>query len=213
MPFPSTSVLDNFNRANEGPPPSANWTTGIDGSADGFSVASNQAAPQSAAFSSSYWNAATFGPDVEVYATIAAVGPFRLYLRVQQAGTSGLDGYIVLAYPPTNELYVYRVDNGSQTQLGAAFSQTIGAGDKFGASMIGNEISVYYKTSAGEWALIGTRTDSTYGSAGHLGIASFDTTGSRLDDFGGGTIVAAVINRLPPGNTLRPRFFVPGLPR
>ena len=25
MAFPNTPVLDNFNRANEGPPPSANW--------------------------------------------------------------------------------------------------------------------------------------------------------------------------------------------
>ena len=31
MAFPTTGILDDFNRGNEGPPPSANWTTLVQG--------------------------------------------------------------------------------------------------------------------------------------------------------------------------------------
>src|SRR5688572_22948208 len=105
--FPCTSLLDDFNRTNEGPPPSANWTTGVDGSTGGFAVSSNTAVAQDGSFSSAYWNATTFGPDTEVYVTMvntfgASCCGYRLYLRLASAGTSGVDGYIVQAYNRTD---------------------------------------------------------------------------------------------------------------
>ena len=191
--FPTTSVLDAFNRANEGPPPSSNWTTGIDGGTGSFTVTSNEARLTNGTLSSAYWNAANFGPDVEVYATIgSSIGPSRLHFRIQQEGTAGHDGYALLAYTPTNELYIYRIDNGTQTQLGAAISQTISSGDSFGVSMIGSTITIYYKVGAGAWTSLGTRSDGTYTSAGKIGMAAFDNAEIRIDNFGGGTVTAVV---------------------
>lgn len=187
--FPQSSILDNFNRANTGPPPSSNWTTGVDGSSGSFTVTSNEAKATNAGHSSAYWNVSNFGPDVEAYITIGSTeGPSRLHFRIQGEGTGTWDGYTLLAYTPTNELYIYRVDNGSQTQLGAAISQTINSGDSFGISMEGSTITIYYKTSGGSWTSVGTRNDSTYSGAGKIGISTFDSSSITLDDFGGGTI-------------------------
>lgn len=187
--FPQTSILDNFNRANEGPPPSINWTTGLDGSAGGFSVDANEAEGLNGVVSSAWWNVQNFGPDIEVYATIGSVkGATRLHFRAQQEGTSTWDGYTLLAYTPTNELFVYRVDNGVQTQLGVAIAQTISSGDSFGAKMVGSTITVYYKIGAGSWTEVGTRTDGTYTGAGKLAMSTFDATPINVDNFGGGTI-------------------------
>lgn len=187
--FPTTSILDNFNRANQGPPPSSSWTTGVDGGTGGFSVNSNEAKVEDATHSTAYWNVTNFGPDIEVYITLGStIGPSRLYWRIQQEGTSGFDGYALLAYTPTNELYIYRIDNGSYTQLGAAISQTFAVGDSFGAKMVGSTITIYYKTAAGSWTSVGSRSDSTYTGAGKLGISAFDSTSIKLDNFGGGTI-------------------------
>lgn len=190
--FPVNGVLDSFNRANEGPPPSANWTTGIDGSTGGFSVDGNAARANNATLSSAYWNVQNFGPDIEVYVTVAAFaagsGSPRVHWRVLQEGTAGWDGYTLLAYKDTNELFVYRVDNGTQTQLGAAISQTLAAGDSFGVSMTGSTITIYYKVGAGSWTSVGTRSDGTYTGAGKIAMSAFDSTQVAVDNFGGGTL-------------------------
>lgn len=194
---PVNAVLDNANRADTGPPPSTNWTTGVDGGTDGFTVSSNQFAPTASTLSTNWWNVSNFGPKVEVYDTIInfSGGSARLSFRIQQEGTAGYDGYTVLAYKPTNEFYVYRVDNGTQTQLGAAISQTLSDGDSFRASMDGSTITVCYCPSGGScgvggasWTSMGTRTDSTYTGAGKISMGAFDTTSIRLDNFGGGTL-------------------------
>ena len=134
-----------------------------------------------------WWNVGNLGPNVEVYATMSTFGPTRLYFRLQQEGTAGFDGYAILAYTDNN-FYVYRVDNGSQTQLGAAISQTFASGDSIGASMVGSLITVYYKAAAGSWTSMGTRTDGTYTGAGKIGVAIFDNISGAIDNFGGGTI-------------------------
>lgn len=193
--FPCTSILDNFNRANEGPPPSTNWTTGIDGGANGFKVDTNEAEVNGDP-SSGYWNVQNFGPNVEVYVTLGvATQASRVHWRIQQEGTAGWDGYTLLAYTDNN-FYVYRVDNGVQTQLGAAIAQTFSSGDSFGISHVGSTITVYYcasgagcGVSGAGWTNKGTRTDNTYSSAGKIGMSMFDSsTTTALDNFGGGTL-------------------------
>ena len=192
--FPCESILDNFNRANEGPPPSANWTTGIDGGTGSFTVTSNVARLTSGAFSSAWWNVGNIGPDLEVFAVIASVGGSRLYFHVQGEGTATFDGYYVQAYAPSSEMGVFRVDNGVPTQLEASISQAIATGDSIGVDRTGNVITVYFcasgagcGASGAGWTNKGTRSDSTYTSAGKIGMAAFDNSEVKFDDFGGGT--------------------------
>src|SRR5436189_297727 len=62
--FPTTNILDDFNRSNQGPPPSSNWVS--DGSPDGWKVLSNQATPSVDGYAHDVWERDTFGPDSEV---------------------------------------------------------------------------------------------------------------------------------------------------
>lgn len=201
MAFPTTGILDDFNRA-DATPASANWDYHLNSTFWGcppISVISNQGGLATSNYGDSYWAAATFGPDVEVYATVAALpgsGTDQfLEFRIQSPGTGGTapadgDSYgVSFKNTAPDELMFYRCDNSSYTQLGA--TQTPGnlsVGDKIGVEMIGDTIQAYRYTG-GAWAAYGSpETDSTYTVAGYIGGGFGDYIG-RWDDFGGGTVV------------------------
>jgi hypothetical protein len=182
--FPTTGVLDDFNRSDEGPPPSASWTD-ID---SGLQVISNQCGGASGT-NLSYWDVETFGPDCEAYWTIinysAEQGPLA---RLQDVGSMGtLDGYCVYVNG-LDTIAVVRFDNGVPTQLGADISQTIEAGDKIGVECIGSDIKAWYDDGGAGWGEIGSRSDATYGAVGYIAGYIKDAS-QRCDDFGGGTVV------------------------
>lgn len=199
--FPTTSVLDNFNRADTGPPPSANWSQSWLG--NGFKVVTNQAAPNvDGSNNGNFWNVSTFGPDSEVWWTVASIPStswFR-YLELQlrlanPTSATAVDGYAYSIEPNgagvPNQNRKWRIDNGAYTQLGATVTQQYGAGDKMGLEMIGSSLQMYRQPSGGSWAALGTAsTDTAYSAAGYIGIAS-NSTVLRIDDFGGGTVVIA----------------------
>lgn len=192
MAFPTTSVLDDFNRANTGPPPASSWSNSIQGSGlNGLQVVSNSL-QNSGSFEQreSYWNVATFGPDSEVYITVTTVGitAMRLYTRLASPGAAGADGYV--AYFTSTTLFMYRMDDTALTQLGASVSVSYSDGDSLGLEAISNAITTYKKTAGGAWASIASRTDGTYTAAGNIGVGT-DAQNWVLDDFGGGTIGAA----------------------
>jgi len=197
--FPTTGVIDNFNRTNEGPPPSANWDNNPSGVAnDGLKVVSNAAAGNASGdsvYNESYWDVTTFGGASEAHCTISTLPSAGrsagLFLRLQTPATAGADGYYgeYLQLAGTDEAYIYRIDNTVFTQLGLVVaSQDFSAGDGFGFEAIGDTLSLY--RNSGGWAQLGTsRTDATYGGAGYIGAVIEDTTG-RIDNFGGGTVVS-----------------------
>ena len=182
-------MLDNFNRANEGPPPSANWSTDIENvGALGLKVVSNACTDNAGSFSDGWWNASQFGPDSEVYATLATVAYTRLNMRIQSPGTSGCDGYYLDYNPGSSFVKLFRIDNAVETQLGATEVFTVSNGESLGAEAIGSTLTAYRKS--GSWASLFFRTDSTYGGSGYLGLTGQNSV--VYDDFGGGTVVAAV---------------------
>jgi hypothetical protein len=77
-------------------------------------------------------------------------------------------------------VYIQRVDAGVVTQLGAKLYQEFAAGDKLGLQMIGSTISAYYQAAGNSWTLLGSVTDSTYSSAGYIGLGRNITGGSDL---------------------------------
>lgn len=188
--FPASAILDNFDRADNPTDLGANWTNTVVGGDGGFRILSNKARNLSGTSSTAWWSAGTFGPDCEVYVSISGLsGAFEgVLLRLATPGTGGVDGYHVLCAKATNVIRVYRIDNGGFTQLGADISQTIAPGDKIGASMVGSLLTVYYKSGAGAWTALATRTDAAYSAAGYLGLRAGNTSGIDLDDFGGGSI-------------------------
>lgn len=200
--FPTTGILDNFNRADQGPPPSASWDYPIGSFApNGLSVISNTLGRTPSNFGGTYWSASTFGADTEFYVTISTmVGSdtidIGLLLRIQSPGSggtggAGMDGYYVsfMRNSPNYQLIFYRIDNAVFTQLGV--TQTPGnlvVGDKIGIRMVGNEIQAYRNTGTGWFVYGAPMSDGTYTGAGYVGTIIADPTG-RLDDAGGGTAI------------------------
>jgi hypothetical protein len=197
---PTTGILDNFNRANEGPPPSASYTGAISGNAltNAWVVTSNVAAGNRTGASTCWWNVSTFGPDMEGYFTVTTkVGSGAycgVFLRLQSPGGAGWDGYTLYyntdAGGANDDMEIYRADNGVETLLGASVTQEVATSDQFFANAVGTALKIHQNGTERV-----SRTDATYGSAGYIGLYMDDTTG-RIDDFGGGTVVTASTVRM-----------------
>ena len=90
-----SSVLDDFTRANSTGLSNASWSTDYDaGGRSAFNIASNTAKAAAGGFSSSWWNAQTFGPNQEVFATLVTkptVQAARLQVLTSSPGTSGVE--------------------------------------------------------------------------------------------------------------------------
>lgn len=197
MAFPTTSVLDDFNRADTGPPPSASWdSAALDFTTSALSVVSNTL--KCASVAGGAWGA-TVGPDCEAYTTLstpqADLQRLRLYLRAQQIGGSTLDGYMVEEQRSDGSsggiFKIFRIDNDVNTTLGASVTDNGGvlaAGNIQGADVVVDTISGYI--NRGSWSTVLSRTDTTYSSSGQIGLGTTDSA-ARFDDFGGGTIASA----------------------
>lgn len=193
MSFPTTPILDNFNRAPEGPPPSASWITPEPGYFTGMSVSGNQCvsapAPSGAAWGTQ------FGPDCEVYATVITLGAdafINLYTRLNDTDFSATaDFYYFLIGHDTGatyDWYIYKVIDTVQTQLNSG-SFTLNNGDSVGMSAIGDQIKAWHKPSAGSWTELGGATDSDIAGAGYIMIDWQGDGTLTFDDFGGGDVV------------------------
>lgn len=225
FPFPTTPILDSFNRADGAV--GANWTL-LGGFANGLNVSSNQVTAAAAGGGAMYWNVATYGGDCEVYVSVptlpgTAAFFIRLYLRVQNPGsTTARNGYFVewdwQVGGTTDNWKLFRQDNNANTQLGSTVTSfpNLVAGDKIGLQANGNVLTVWaFHNSA--WTPVltyDTSGDGTkYTTAGNIALQIRDNV-IRGDDFGGGTYVA------PPygpgfgaGDGKHPSFFLPhGLP-
>lgn len=187
MAFPINGILDNFNRADSGPPLSASWTLK---SGTGMKVISNQGGVNASGVTQiETYNVANYGEDCEVFITLPVAtvwDPILLYLKYD---TVLKNGYAVRLTGVGNTIRLRRYDNDVITDY-SSIAQTISNGDSFGASYIQGTLKSYYKPSAGSWTVIDTVVDTKYiNTVGRFGINCFDagTTG-RFDDFGGGTI-------------------------
>lgn len=195
MAFPTTGVLDNFNRAAIG----ANWTEDPYGA--GYAVLAITGSTQltgSASNSQGGWNVATYGPAVEAYITIATKGADTKSITMcfrTSAFASTADEYEVDLKPASgasnDAVKINRYDDGVATQLGATITQEFANGDALGFEAIGSAIKVYRKPSGGSWAELGSRTDATYSSAGYMSVYIQETSWV-LDDYGGGTVVSGL---------------------
>jgi hypothetical protein len=173
------ALLDDFNRADVGPPPSASWSTL---GSNGLKVVSNQCAGNSPSTNAGYWSAATFGPNYGVAAdwpVISALVEVRLRLTTPGLGTT--NGYSFQYSAGTFSLL--RIDAGSNTTL-TSVSGSLTTGDAIAIQAIGSVLTGYQKTG-GVWSELLTTTDATYSTAGYIGLA-IGGAASRCDNFSGG---------------------------
>lgn len=195
MAFPTTGVLDTFDRADENPlSDGGKWTNKTDPGFGDCQVLTNLGAGVGAGGNGAFRNNQTYGPDTEAFLTISTLAgngdDTGVEIRIADGGLTTVDAYRVVAQKAagaSNDIWrVARLDNTVQTVLGANIIQEFSAGDGLGIEMVGSTITVYWKTG-GTWTSLGTRTDTTYTAAGNIGML-MDTTTPRVNDFGGGTV-------------------------
>jgi len=178
--FPTTGLLDDFNRANVGPPPSASWTTY---GTSGLLVDTQQVALSGVGVErGAYWNASTFGPNIEVYVTCPTVDANTDVEIgfVDSTSWTELVSFNVMA--TSSDMYVREVvvDN---------VSTVLADGDSYGLSLIGDRVSLYRKRS-GVWTVLMSYDgfDNIAGRTGYLFLSMYDVC-PAVDDFGGGNVV------------------------
>jgi hypothetical protein len=188
--FPTTGILDNFNRANEGPPLSSSWTTDPEGyGATGHKVLSNQAVGSGTIDNDSRYNVSTFGPDMEGYFTcVTKPGDGdELSIIIRATGTTGgtFKGYQLSLLPVagTDTLVVYSIVNGTYSVL-ATYTEEIVNGYKYGISAVGTTITTWRDNGTG-WVSVGSVVNSAVTGAGYVQMYSLNNV-ATFDDVGGG---------------------------
>ncbi len=185
--FPSTSVLDNFNRANGAI--GSNWTGQNPSS---FTVSSNQLAISASGLDSYVaWIPASFGADQEAYVTLSQVSPNGLQqgllLKAASDGTAAIKVVYVAA---VNVVRVFTYTTaGGWVQRGADISVTMNNGDQFGARAKTNGDVEVYKNGS----LLATRDVTAwapYTGGGLIGLWYSNVSSAIVDDFGGGNVVS-----------------------
>ena len=181
-PFPSATIVDDFNRANQYPPGSS-WLGSFN--VDGMRVVSNQLVNPSDGWDGVYWNATPVA-DMEAYVTVGTLGAagkiFQIQLRRDHAADTS---YIFSFFKGSPDgVEVYRRIAGSDVLIASNYALTFAAGDKFGASVLGNAIKIWHKSGAGAWTAVASAINSEITAAG---VVALFTNGATwvVDDFGG----------------------------
>lgn len=180
-PFPSSAVLDDFNRPDE--PLGAPWT----GSLSSCAVTGNQLA-QTGGFAVPIWGATTFGPDQEAFVTLDSIAPGAgdcdLILKAQ--GTSYSSPHLQVRYDDIAQTVVVSayIWPAGWKDFGT-FAASFLSGDRLGARAYANgTVSVFQNA-----ALLGTASVVDwpfFDQGGQIGLTLDLPAAYRLDDFGGG---------------------------
>jgi hypothetical protein len=211
LKFPSTPVLDDFNRANEGPPPSANWVM-PETSDDGVKIYDNAAMPNSPYNScEALWVPLPKLRDTDTYLTTRAAGTqdttsISLFARVQDNDSLYTGSYQLQAskQPGQPAKISLNLNCGSSLiKSEAALSWSLG--DSFGLRVITENNSqvrlhAYHKPAGGNWAEVFSVIETT--ALFMTGAIAFSLGSNNenpaawptIDDFGGGEIVYTPTN-------------------
>jgi hypothetical protein len=188
--FPTTSILDDFNRANENPLSfGGKWSGPYLIGFLQFQVISNQADPGGGT-AGNWWNVKKFGPDCEVYLDVVTAptvsgDQFAIIARSVNPGgsTSAIDGYALQYTAGSTPQWLLTATLGGSILNSVSITHDLQNGDTVGLSCVSNLMTAYIKR-AGVWTSMGTLTDSLITAAGYLAI--FGDSGV-YDNFGGGT--------------------------
>lgn len=181
------TLLDDFNRSNTGPPPSASWNAGsLTTGTSQLQVVSNALKRGGAGFGSCVWGT-QLGPDVIVVLTIATVGDFAIDVRAKEINAATYDSYELNYTSSTHTFEIIRILNNGSTSLVNTTSITLTAGDKVAFLALGTTLAAAVFQSGAWSADILSTTDSNYALAGYVGIWANGTT-PVFDDFSAATV-------------------------
>lgn len=190
-------VLDNFNRANAGPQPSAQWSLFYGSAGEGNVVLGNMMARKATGGfrQGSYWNAATYAGDVEISGTIGqntAGANDGVYFFISSSGTEATASYYSfgLQHDGTSMHWVLDIYNAG-SYVGNAFDTVAVnpvATDQILCRRVGTNLQMWRRTAAGASTLINQATSSVFTGTATLAVEFVNSQNIRLDDFGGGFV-------------------------
>ena len=139
--------------------PSASESPSESPAAGGLKIDGNQAAGILADSDNfGYWNPSTFGPDSEVFATIATKPATDEYIELLARfdfSTGNGYGLRFTTLAGTDKVEIMEYASWTPTQIGADIELEFSAGDALGLEIIGTTLQAYRKPSGGIWALLG----------------------------------------------------------
>ncbi len=182
--FPSTGVLDDFDRSNGSI--GSNWS----GTTSGYAIAGNRLDVNSGG--DIYWNVSYLGVNQEAYVTLTTIDQnadeIALVLKAQ-SGASMDPGQIAVVYEPASNsvgVWTFTTSSGWQQQ-GTSINSPYVNGDTFGARALATgQVEVYRNAT-----LLGSRNVTGwayYAYAGYIGLFHLNASNTVLENFGGGTM-------------------------
>lgn len=199
MPYPVPAVVDDFNRADEGPPASG-WSGSL---YSGFGIApsiiSNQLASSAPSPNGWYSAGGDYGPDVVALMTMGNIGTgtnqWHINARIVGEGSAAVDDYHVRFSNSGGAVTIERADDNANTTLASA-TQAVSAGDQIGIHIAGVVITALYRPAGGVLRPLVSAVDATYRAAGKVGLYAADQS-TAFDDFAVMTINPAGRFRYP----------------
>lgn len=204
--FPSTPLLDDFNRPNQSAPGGPGWISSVTPDfpgSDGLWVINQKAVTGDITESAASSWSEMFMQDQEAYyeygdapGTNAGMGPA---VRLQDPTDRQSDQYLVFFYqlpnPNLSQVRIWKRFSGSWTNLASTFINTdLDRGDQIGLRAVGDTITAYFN---GEAVLEVVDSDPIL-LPGYLQLYVGDDVGHTADNFGGGSLQTATG---PPGLT------------
>jgi hypothetical protein len=206
--FPTTSVLDNFNRGVTENPIAGIWVNGATG-VGSCQVISDTMRRSTGTFDC--YVGTQYGATQEVYVTLpnatnhgdTTSGRLRACLLSGSVGTTSANGYNLRLQKNAalDRLSIEDLGGGIGVQLGDVFEIEISNGHKIGLEVLaGGTLNAWADTGTG-WELKFTRTDPTPHDCtnSYVGASPAGNANYHYEDFGGGTSVT-----VSPGNLLVP---------
>ncbi len=195
--FPTTNVLDDFDRGNGSL--GGNWS----GDTSGYSVASNRLDVGSG--EDIYWNVSAWGANQEAFVTLTTIDPNggeQDLLLKSQSSSDWTSGVLEVWYDAAQgrvQVWTY-TEAQNWVQRGGDIAVTFANGDQLGARATADgQVKVYRNGT-----LLATR-DVTgwpyYAEGGYIGLWYINASDAVLDDFGGGTAAQASLG--PDGGRAR----------
>ncbi|HET9222820.1 MAG TPA: endonuclease, partial [Roseiflexaceae bacterium] len=184
--FPSTSLLDNFNRANG--LLGSNWSGST--TSGQYRILSQQV--DVGLGGPLYWAAASFGANQEAFMRLSAIDPrtehHTLMLKVKNNDVN--KGGILVSYDAKrNRIIVEALKVGQGWKTVAAFPATLANGDTLGARALADgKVRVYVNCVFVGQGDTTTQVGSAYVNVGgRIGVWYLDAPNAVFDNFGGGT--------------------------
>ncbi|MFT3893673.1 MAG: DNRLRE domain-containing protein [Anaerolineales bacterium] len=200
--FPSTAVLDNFNRADN-----SGLGSGWNGIVSGYDILSNKVDVKTGD-NYIYWQGGSYSADQEAYVTLSMVDTISsnseqdLLLKSQSA-SGWTDGVLEVLYNRSNqqaEVWSYDPTRSPTWLSHCTISVQFANGDQFGArSRANGDVEVYKNGVSQGSTTCNVSSWRFYNASGYIGLWFINASNAVVDDFGGGNVSSSPTNT--PTNT------------